>query len=75
MIHGSNSIVVSEYKHVNIKLSMNLNRFTVETEVEQILKSKCNIQINDLLHTRDFFSQNDGFVTFTVLKSEISESK
>lgn len=48
MIHGSNSIVVSEYKHVNIKLSMNLNRFTVETEVEQILKSKCNIQINDL---------------------------
>lgn len=76
MIHGSNSIAVLEYKHVNIKLSMNLDRLTVETEVEQILKSKYNIKISNLLHNRDFFSsQNDGFVTSTVLKSEISETK
>lgn len=39
MIRGSNSIVILEYKQVNIKLSVNLHRLTVETEVEQTLKS------------------------------------
>lgn len=45
MIHGSNSIVVLEYKQVNIKLSVNLHRLTVETEVEQTLKSNVTLKL------------------------------
>lgn len=67
-------IVLLEYKHVNIKLSMNLNMLTVETEVKQILKSKFNTKINNVLHNRDCFFLKMSFVNLT-LSSEISESK
>lgn len=50
MICGSNSIVMSEDKHVNVDLSMHLDTLTVQIEVEQISVSKCNSTISNLLY-------------------------
>lgn len=56
---------MSEYKHVNVKLSMNLN---IVTEVEQISISKFNIKINNLLHDVNCFLLKMSFINFTVFK-------
>lgn len=59
---------MSEYKHVNVKLSVNLNMVTIETEVEQISISKFNIKINNLLHNINCFLLKMSFINFTVFK-------
>lgn len=49
MICGANSTLISEYKHLNVDLSMNRNTLTVQIEEEQISVSKFNIKISNLI--------------------------
>lgn len=68
MICGANSILMSEHKHLNVDLSMNLDTLTVQIEVEQISVSKFNIKISNLLYNRLLSFQNDSFINFIIFK-------